>query len=169
MIEKIIAPYIENVKKDLEVPNYQKSLLIWYAFKGQGTPRVQERLVELGVVVVMVAKNMTHLVQSLDAIASNSTVKKIEKKEFSNYIASIITNKMLIESSRDVTTIKIDLKLSTLKSIYLNILIQIFKTSDGKSVIISGFQATGITNAVVNARQGNIPSLDPYIQIIYDN
>ena len=76
---------------------------------------------------------------------------------------------MLIESSRDVTTIKIDLKLSTLKSIYLNILIQIFKTSNGKSVIISGFQATGITNAVVNARQGNIPSLDPYIQIIYDN
>ena len=72
---------------------------------------------------------------------------------------------MLIDSSCDVRTIKIDLKLSTLKTLYLNTLIQIlnyFKTSYGESIIKSGFQATGITNAIANARQGNIPSLDPY-------
>ena len=28
----------------------------------------------------------------------------------------------------------------------------------------SGFQATGITNAIANVRQGNIASLDPDIQ-----
>ena len=73
---------------------------------------------------------------------------------------------MLIGPSRDVTTIKIDLRLSTLKPLHLNTLIQIFnyfKTSDGESIIKSGFQATGITNAIANARQGNIPSLEPYI------
>ena len=74
---------------------------------------------------------------------------------------------MLIDSSpRDVTTIKIDLKLSTLKPLHLNTLIQIFnyfKTSDGESIIKSGFQATGSTNAIVNDKQGNIPSLDSYI------
>ena len=56
---------------------------------------------------------------------------------------------MLIDSSRDVTTIKIDLKLSTLKPLYLSKLIQIFsyfKTSDPESIIKLGFQATGITN-----------------------
>ena len=81
-------------------------------------------------------------------------------------MASIITNKMLTDSSRDVKTVKIDFKLSTLKPLHLNTLIQIFnyfKTNDGESIIKSGFQATGITNAIANARQGNIPSLDPYI------
>ena len=61
MIDKIVAPYVENVKRELQVLNNQKSLLIWVAFKGQGTPRFLERLAELGVVVVMVPKNMTHL------------------------------------------------------------------------------------------------------------
>ena len=37
-----------------------------------------------------------------------------------------------------------------------------FKTSDGESIIKLGFRATGITNAIANARQGNKPSLDPY-------
>ena len=45
----------------------------------------------------------------------------------------IIANKILIHLSHDLTTIKIDLKLPTLKPLYSNTLIQIFnyfKTSD---------------------------------------
>ena len=61
LIDKIIAPYIEHVKKELPVPDNQKPLLIWDEFKEQVTPRVQERLGELGVVVVMVPKNMIYL------------------------------------------------------------------------------------------------------------
>ena len=80
LIDKFISLYIENVKKELQVPNNQKSLLIWDAFKGEGTPRVEERLAELGVVVVMIPKNMTHLLQPLD-VTTNGTIKKIEKKE----------------------------------------------------------------------------------------
>ena len=85
----------------------------------------------------MVPKNMTHLLQPLD-FTTNGTIKNIEKKEFSNYIASIITNKMPIDSSCDITTIKIDLNLSTLKPLHFNTLIQIFsyfKTSDRESTI----------------------------------
>ena len=104
--------------------------------------------------VSWVSKNMTHLLQPLD-VTTNGIIKKIGKKEFGDYIVSIITNKMLIDSSRDVTTIKIYLNLSTLKPLHLNTLIQVFnyfKTSDGESIIKSGFQATGITNAIENAR-----------------
>ena len=96
MIDKITAPYIGNVKKEFQFPKNKKSL-IWDAFKGQGTPRVQERLAELGLVVMV--ENMTHLLQPLD-VTTNSTIKKKKKKEFSK-IASIITNKMLTDSSRD--------------------------------------------------------------------
>ena len=118
--------------------------------------------------VSWVSKNMTHLLQPLD-VTTNGIIKKIGKKEFGDYIVSIIINKILIDSSRDVTTIKIDLNLSTLKPLHLNTLIQIFNyfiTSDGESIIKSVFQATGITNAIENARQGNIPSLDSYIDNI---
>ena len=79
LINKIIAPYNGNVKKESKVPNDQKSLLIWDAFNRQSTPRVQERLAELGVVVVMVPKNMIHLLQPLD-VTTNGTIKKIAKK-----------------------------------------------------------------------------------------
>ena len=122
MIDKIIAPYIEHVKKELPVPDDQKPLLIWDKFKGQGTLRVQERLGELGVVVVMVPKNMTYLLQPLD-VTTNGNIRKIEKKKFCSYFASIIISEMLIDSSRDVTTIKIDVKFSTLKPLHLNTLI----------------------------------------------
>ena len=43
LTDKIIPAYIENVKKELQVPNDHKSFLIRDAFKGQGTPRVQVR------------------------------------------------------------------------------------------------------------------------------
>ena len=75
---------------------------------------------------------------------------------------------MLIDSSRDVTKFKIDLELSTVKPLHLNTLIQIFnyfKTSDGEWIIKSGFQATVNTNAIANARQENILSLDLYVYI----
>ena len=94
-------------------------------FQGKENPRVQDRLAELGVVATIAPKDMTHLLQPLD-VTTNGNIKKIEKKELSNYIISIITNKMLIDLSRDVTTIRIDLKLSTLKSFHLNTPIQIF-------------------------------------------
>ena len=73
---------------------------------------------------------------------------------------------MLIDLSRDVTTIKTDLKLSTLKPLHLDTLIQIlnyFKTSHEESIIKSGFQATRITNAIANAKQEDITSLETYI------
>ena len=76
---------------------------------------------------------------------------------------------MLIDSSRDVTTIKIDLKLSILKPLHSNKLIQIlnyFKTSDGESIIKSGFQATEITNAIANSMRRDMPSINRYIDSI---
>ena len=74
--EKIIASFTENVKRNYSFQMIKKHLLIWDAFKGQFTARVQEKLAELGLVVVMVPKNMTHLLQPLD-VTTNDTIKKI--------------------------------------------------------------------------------------------
>ena len=63
----------------------------------------------------MVSKNMTHLLQPLD-LTTNASVKKMEKKCFSEYFTNAITKEVLRDPKRDVTTIEVDLRLSTLKS-----------------------------------------------------
>ena len=85
---------------------------------------------------------------------------------FKIVVTKALIGEMLIDSSREVTTIKVVLKLSTSNPLHFSTLIQIFnyfKTSEGESIIKSDFQATRITNVAVNPRQGNIPSLDSYL------
>ena len=62
----------------------------------------------------MVPKNMTHLLQPLD-LSTNGAVKNMEKRTFCEYFTSRIMDEMLRNPWRDVTTIEIELKLSTLK------------------------------------------------------
>ena len=86
----------------------------------------------------------------------------MEKKDFSEYF----TSAMLKNPNIDVTTIEVDLKLSTLKPLHAATLIKIynfFKTDEGKKIILSGWRAAGITEALKKARQSNtVPSLNPY-------
>ena len=76
MIDRIILWYIDNLKKEVLVANDKKSPLVWDAFTGQGTSRVQVRIVELGVEVAMVPKNMTPLLQLLDVTTNNIKIAK---------------------------------------------------------------------------------------------
>ena len=72
---------------------------------------------------------------------------------------------MLIDPNKDVTTIEVDLKLSTLKPIHGKVMCQIFdffKTNEGQVIVKNGFEAAGITEAVENARNGVFTDLNPY-------
>ena len=61
---------------------------------------------------------MTHLLQTLD-LTTNRVVKKMEQCEFSDYFTNCITKALLADPKQDVTTIKVDLKLSTLNQYML--------------------------------------------------
>ena len=67
---------------------------------------------------------------------------------------------------RDVTTIYIDLKLSTLKPIHGKLMGSIyehFKSAKGKETIMNGWKAAGISEAVADARNHSIrSSLNPF-------
>lgn len=60
---------------------------------------------------------MTHLMQLLDLI-TNAFVKRMENCGFMDYFTSIIPEAMLQDPKRNVTTIDVDLKLSTSKSMH---------------------------------------------------
>ena len=63
----------------------------------------------------MVPKNMAHLLQPLD-LTTNASVKKMEKKCFSEYITNTITKEMLRDPKRDITTIEVDPRLSNFET-----------------------------------------------------
>ena len=67
------------MKEEKALPQDQKSLLIWYAFKVQSTTKVEDTLASYGIEKFMVPKNMTHLLQTLD-LTTNGSLKKFEKK-----------------------------------------------------------------------------------------
>ena len=65
----------------------------------------------------MVPKHMTYLLKPLDH-TTNGTLKKFEKKPFSEYFCSSILEELKNDPTCDVTTIKVDLRLFTLKPLY---------------------------------------------------
>ena len=163
LIDSILLPHIEKIKKDLSLPNDQKSLIIWNAFTGQNTDAVKNRLSGLKILTVNVPKNLTHLLQLLDLTAS-AIFKNIERKEFSNYFTSSILKELIKDRNLDVTTISIELRLTTLEPIHFETLKKIlsfFDTEDGKKIIISGFRSAGICQAIEKARAGEHSLLNP--------
>ena len=68
----------------------------------------------------MVPKNMTHLLQPLD-LTTNGRLNKIEKKAFSEYFYPSILKKLKNDPTCDVTTIKVNLHLSTLKLLHVEV------------------------------------------------
>ena len=90
LINKIIYPYATKVKEELGLPETKKALLVWDAFKAQSTDKVLSQLERLKINVVAVPKNMTHLLQPLD-LTTNASFKKMEKRGFSDYFTSTIT------------------------------------------------------------------------------
>ena len=126
LLEGIIKPYIEKTKELLHLNESQKSCIVWDAFKGQETPAVKSKLKELNIEEVGVPKNLTHLLQPLD-LTTNSTVKNIEKREFTAYFTNTIVSALQKDPNIDVTTIEIDLKLSTLKPIHAATMGKVYK------------------------------------------
>ena len=85
----------------------------------------------------MVPKNMTHLLQPLD-LTTNVSVKKMEKKCFSEYFPNAITKEMLGDPKRDVTTIEVDRRLSTLKPEHAKVMRKVHKfLQSGKGCEVS--------------------------------
>ena len=90
--------------------------MIWDAFKAQSTEKVKLELEHLNIKVFKAPNNMAHLSQPLD-LATN-VAKKMEQSQFSDSFTDCIMEALRADPKRDVTIIKVDLKLSTLKSIH---------------------------------------------------
>ena len=145
LINDVLVPYIKRVKEERTFPRYQKSLLIWDAFKAQSITNIEDTLASYGIETVMVSKNRTHLLQLVD-LTTNDRLKKFEKKDFIEYFCSTILRELKNDPTCDVTTIKVNLRLSTLKPFHAY---SYFASCRGKEIIKAGWRkASRITDAI---------------------
>ena len=165
-INDVLVPYIGRVKQEKPFPLGQKRLLIWDAsFKAQSTTKVKETFASHGIKVVMLPKNMTHLLKPLD-LTTNSSLQKFEKKAFSEYSCSSILKELRNDPTCDVTAIKVDLRLSTLKPLHNEVIKNAYNylaSCRGKEIIRSQWKASGITDGIHETHtQVNAINLNPF-------
>ena len=79
LINKIILPYIEDIKKEKKIPSDEKALLICDVFRGEKSSGVLEYLTSKNCIYVFVPTNMTDKCQPLDSPV-NKRIKSIIKK-----------------------------------------------------------------------------------------
>ena len=101
---------------------------------------------------------MIHLLQPLD-LTTNASLKKIVKRGFSKYFSSSIMKVLKEDPTRDVTTIKVDLRLSVLKALHANVMKEAYHLK-GKEVIWNGWRAAGITESLRQTREKNENSVN---------
>ena len=117
--------------------------------KAQLSKVVEEHLKELNIISVMVPQNMTHLLQPLD-LSTNGAVKRW-KNVLSANTSHLAPQEMLRDPGKDVTTIGVDLKLSTLKPPHGKLMKELYEwllSEKGKSIILSGWKSSGSTGTI---------------------
>ena len=168
LLNKVIDPYAQKIKSEQGLQADQKTLLIWDDFKAHNAPSVIALSDHLNIVRVDIPKNFTHLVAPLD-LTVNKKLKEFEQAMFSDYYSAALKKSIIQNPDMDVADIRVDTKLSTLKPIHATSLrksYEYFKTDPGKTNILNGWRASGITKAVNDARDNSWSSLlDPFANL----
>ena len=110
-----------------------------------------------GIESVMAPRNITYLLQPLD-LTTNTSFKKYEKRAFSEYFTFCIMEALKVDPDRDVTSIEVDLRLSTLKPPHAKVMTDLYhhlQSHKGKKIIKAGWKAAGITDILQNSRRNN--------------
>lgn len=83
-MKKVILPYIEQVKDDLDLPLKQKSLCIFDVFRAQISDEIMDFLKEKSIIPVMVPANWTDKLQPMDLSIQKPAKDFIKKNNFRN-------------------------------------------------------------------------------------
>ena len=161
-LNEVVVPYVEKQRSELNLPE-QKALLIWDVFRAQLTSPVKACLKDNKIVSRYVPKNMTDLYQPLDRTV-NKWVKDFMKREFCNWFSRQLREQ--ISNRIPLEQIDIKFQLSLMKPLHAGWMIKCcneLTTIRGKDVILSGWRATGLTEAINNG--SNSLLLDPFADI----
>ena len=157
-LQMVIFPYLEKAKEDLNLPQDQKSLLIFDVFKGQITQRVLDLIAENDCVCVYVPPNLTHIFQVLD-LWINGYAKQFLNGKFSEWYSAQITKQL--ERGVDIYNVKVETTLTVMKPIHAQWIIGLYDNlRNQKDMILKGFEQAGITDAISQPLDAEDPFAD---------
>ena len=149
--------------KELGKPK-QAALVIMDVFRGQTTDDLISLLRDNNIYHVLLPNNMTHFFRAPD-LTVNKHCKSYLKQLFSEWDAQQIENQLC--SGKKLEEIKIEFHLTTLKLLPAKWLVEYYNEitkENGSSVIINGWKAAGIYDAIKAVSSG-LQSIDPFDDI----
>ena len=143
-IQEIIVPYMDRVTDSLDLPIKQRGLCILDVFRAHRVDSVLELFAESDIKVVFVPASCTSELQPLD-VSGNGPFKQVLKYRFTAWYADQVTDGL--RASSDIP--KVDLSLSTLKSLHASWVLHAFdKTARQTDLISLGWEKNGISAAI---------------------
>lgn len=132
-VEKIIVPYIENVREKLPLSRSNMSALcIFDVFKAHQVNEFKDQMTRNNVRMRYVPASCTSEVQPLD-LAGNDEFKKCIKNQFSEWYADQIQTEL--QRGKTLQSLNIDLRLSTLKPIHAGWLVKAYQSVRSESLL----------------------------------
>ncbi|KAK3098237.1 hypothetical protein FSP39_017476 [Pinctada imbricata] len=141
-VERVIVPYVDKIKEELDLPLKQKALCVFDVFKAHQDKGLLKLLEENDIKVVFVPAACTDRLQPLD-IQINGKFKSLMKSEFQTYYANEV--KIALEKGTDITEIDVDLRLSKIKPIHAKWIVKcIDKLAHERELIATAFSKAGM-------------------------
>ena len=123
------------------------ALAIFDVFRGQCTETIYDILNRNYICVVKVPVNCTDRLQPMD-LSINKAVKDFMRGRFMDWYCTKVMECLGKDAAEETTAI--DFKLTTMKPLITNWMIQLFDhLSANPSIITNGFKAAGITEAIL--------------------
>lgn len=140
-VEKVIIPYIDQVRDDLDLPLKQKALCIFDVYMAHQDKELLSYVEEKGIKVVFVPAACTDRLQPLD-VQINGKFKSLLKSQFQNFYAQEV--KAALASGVDVESVNIDLRLSKIKPVHAKWLVYAIEQLADRELIAGAFEKAGI-------------------------
>ena len=144
-IQTIVLPFLKWKKEKLELPRDQKSMLIFYVFRGHTTEKVTNFIEEIDCVILRVPNNMTNYFQMLD-LNVNGHAKEFLKKKFEEWYAGEV--KKQLDEGKDIYDVNVSMKLSNMKPKHAQWIIGLYDhLRKNKEMIVKSWEMAGLQEA----------------------
>jgi hypothetical protein len=142
-LKKILFPYIEKKRHELQLHEDYPALVLFDRFRGQCTERIFSLLETKHVLVAVVPANCTDRLQPLD-VSVNKAAKENLRNQFQEWYSEQIFQQLQEDS--ETPPQPVDLRMSIVKPLSAKWMINLYDyLKSNPDIIKSGFRHSGIT------------------------
>ena len=142
--EKVIFPFLDQIKERMAYPKEQMSLVIMDTFKGQDNDELRKLCMSNNCEVVIVPHNLTNKFQPLD-LSVNKAAKAFISEKYNTWMTNEISKQ--IKKGIAPPDVKVSLNLSVMiKPLLTKSIVDLHHYLKAeKAMILRGFKAAGIS------------------------